>query len=326
MKRLMIIADHPFVVAGIRSALRQAAGFDVVGVLDGRRPACGRVATLAPEVLVVDDMERGDDTLKRLREVRREVPQAMLILLTVRMDDDGWLEEAFAAGAHAAVSRDLHPVALGTLLRETVQHNVVHRYERPRPERPVGPLTAREVEILGLVAQGHTNLRIARELWITEQTVKFHLSNTYRKLGVANRTEACRHAYLHDMVAAPVAATVYPGRGASSRRRRSAVSLRRCRRRSVSGLCSRRLKRSSGSSTMTTRVDVPSAVRSSTTRAVPKGRARACSTSRRGGAACMTSVSSLIFSGPAPTRWWILVPGCGHPPSASRIVSEPTTQ
>ena len=52
-----------------------------------------------------------------------------------------------------------------------------------------------------LTAEGYTNGRIARELWVTEQTVKFHLSNTYRKLGVANRTEATRYAYLHNLVA-----------------------------------------------------------------------------------------------------------------------------
>lgn len=207
MKRLVIIADHPFLVAAIRSALRQAAGFALVGVLDGRSATSGQLAPLVPDVLVVDDMQRGD-ALARLQEAEHEVPHAMLVLLTARMDDDAWLEEAFEAGAHAAVSKDLHPVALGTLLRETVRHNVVHRYERPRTERGASPLTSREVEILGLAAQGHTNLRIARELWITEQTVKFHLSNTYRKLGVANRTEASRYAYLHDMVAAPVATGV----------------------------------------------------------------------------------------------------------------------
>jgi DNA-binding NarL/FixJ family response regulator len=62
------------------------------------------------------------------------------------------------------------------------------------------PLTQRELEILALVAQGYTNGRIAGQLWVTEQTVKFHLSNTYRKLGVTNRTEASRYAYVHDLV------------------------------------------------------------------------------------------------------------------------------
>jgi DNA-binding NarL/FixJ family response regulator len=117
------------------------------------------------------------------------------------MDDD-WLDEAFAAGAHAVISKTVHPVALGTLLREISQGNVVHRHQA----RPVAtleeecPLTTRELEILRLVAEGQTNGRIARQLWVTEQTVKFHLSNTYRKLGVANRTEASRYAYVHDLV------------------------------------------------------------------------------------------------------------------------------
>ena len=63
------------------------------------------------------------------------------------------------------------------------------------------PLTTRELEILRLAAQGMTNGRIARELWVTEQTVKFHLSNTYRKLDVANRTEASRYAHMHNLTA-----------------------------------------------------------------------------------------------------------------------------
>ncbi|MEA2138219.1 MAG: hypothetical protein QOG56_1369, partial [Solirubrobacteraceae bacterium] len=59
-----------------------------------------------------------------------------------------------------------------------------------------------ELEILRLVASGLSNARIAAQLWVTEQTVKFHLSNTYRKLGVANRTEASRYAHMHAIVAA----------------------------------------------------------------------------------------------------------------------------
>ena len=63
--------------------------------------------------------------------------------------------------------------------------------------------TARELEILRAVAEGHTNARIGRLLWVTEQTVKFHLSNIYRKLGVSNRTEASRYALVNGMVILP---------------------------------------------------------------------------------------------------------------------------
>ena len=201
MKRLMIVADHSFVVQAIRLALRQTAGFQVVGFFDGRGTVRNALQELRPDVVLVDDMQETENALARLREVAEEAPQAKSMLLTLQMDPD-WLEQAFEAGAQAVVSKTVHPVSLGTLLREVSHGNVVHRFEK----RPVAaieedcPLTDRELEILKLVAEGHTNGRIARELWVTEQTVKFHLSNTYRKLGVANRTEATRYAYMHDLV------------------------------------------------------------------------------------------------------------------------------
>ena len=108
------------------------------------------------------------------------------------------------AGAVALGS--VHPVALGTLLREISQGNVVHRHQ----VRPVAaqehdcPLTQRELEILRLVAEGHTNGHIARQLWVTEQTVKFHLSNIYRKLDVTNRTEASRWAQINGLLSTEV--------------------------------------------------------------------------------------------------------------------------
>ena len=203
MKRLMIVADHSFVVQAIRLALRQTAGFQVVGFFDGRGSVRNALQELRPDVVLVDDMQEAENALARLREIAEEAPQAKSMLLTLQMDSD-WLEQAFEAGAQAVVSKTVHPVSLGTLLREISHGNVVHRFEK-RPAAVIEddcPLTDRELEILKLVAEGHTNGRIARELWVTEQTVKFHLSNTYRKLGVANRTEASRYAYVNDLMAA----------------------------------------------------------------------------------------------------------------------------
>jgi len=200
MKRLLIVADHSFVVQAIRLALRQTAGFQVVGFIDGRVPARQQLSELAPDVVLVDDMQEPENALARLAEVRELLPETRSMLLTLKMDQE-WLEQAFEAGAHAVISKTVHPVALGTLLREISQGNVVHRF---RPRKVVNaetcPLTDRELEILRLVAEGATNNQIARELWVTEQTVKFHLSNTYRKLGVANRTQATRYAHVHDLI------------------------------------------------------------------------------------------------------------------------------
>ena len=73
--------------------------------------------------------------------------------------------------------------------------------EQPPAAEPNCPLTGRELEILRAVAKGYANARIGRELWISEQTVKFHLSKIYRKLEVSNRTEASRYVLMHDLVA-----------------------------------------------------------------------------------------------------------------------------
>ena len=202
MKRVLIVADHTLVVHTIRMALRQTAGFQIVGFVDGRRSARAHLVELQPDVILFDEMRRPEDALARLREAAGETPRADLLLLTAAMDDE-WLAEAFEAGACAVVSKTVHPVAFGTLLREIVRGNVVQR-PRPRPAEtplaPPSPLTCRELEILRLAAQGMTNAQIARDLWVTQQTVKFHLSNTYRKLGVANRTEASRYAHVNALV------------------------------------------------------------------------------------------------------------------------------
>ncbi|HWI08536.1 MAG TPA: response regulator transcription factor [Solirubrobacteraceae bacterium] len=210
MKRLLIVADHSLVAHSIRLALKQTSGFQVVGVVDGRLSAQDLLLSLQPDVVLVDDMhdpraERGrdvDHALVRLREAAEHVPQAQLLLLTQRMHES-WMNDVFDAGAHAVLSKSMHPVSLGTMLREVVRGNVVHRFERRPPSAMVDcPLTLREKEILALVAEGATNGQIARMLWVTEQTVKFHLSNTYRKLGVANRTEASHYAHLNNLVTA----------------------------------------------------------------------------------------------------------------------------
>jgi DNA-binding NarL/FixJ family response regulator len=202
VKRLMIIADNSFAAQSIRLALRQTAGFQVVGFIDGSAPIGARVAELRPDFVVIDDGQEADQAIERVRELSELLPGVKLVFLTIRMDDDVTFP-AFEAGADAVISKAVHPVSLATLLREIARETIVHR---PRQQIKSAiddcPLTDRELEILRLVAQGYTNGRIARELWVTEQTVKFHLSNTYRKLGVANRTAASRYAHMNDLLAA----------------------------------------------------------------------------------------------------------------------------
>jgi DNA-binding NarL/FixJ family response regulator len=204
MKKMVLVADSSFVIETIRLALRSAAGLNVIGKVDGR--ACVRrpIAESQPEIILVDEMQSSENALERIRECREEAPSSVILLLTMRMED-AWVSEALAAGCDACLSKSAHLPSLGTLIREIVARNIVTALPSTLAEGklPLGAgddLTAREREILGLVSDGLTNARIGRELWVTEQTVKFHLSNIYRKLGVSNRTEASRFAYTHGML------------------------------------------------------------------------------------------------------------------------------
>jgi DNA-binding NarL/FixJ family response regulator len=201
MKQLVIVADHSFTAQSIRLALRYTAGFRLAGFLDGRRPILPMLTSMRPDIVVIDDGGQADHVLARVEEAAEGAPGAKTVLLTLRKDAD-WLEDAFRAGTDVILSKATHPASLGTLLREIACDNVIHRY-RPTPPVPSSApcqLTDRELEILRLVAEGYTNGRIASQLCVSEQTVKFHLSNTYRKLGVSNRTEASRYAHVHDLL------------------------------------------------------------------------------------------------------------------------------
>ncbi len=210
MKRLVIIADGTFVVEAIRLALRQTAGFQVLGFAPVDRDATAAVRLAAPDVVLVDEDDAGDAALARLADAAAAAPRAKLLLLTLDLSV-ARQQAAFAAGADALVSKAVHPVALGTLIRETADEHVVHRGGSDAAMAAAGRLgdaaglTPRELEVLRLAAHGLTNGTIGARLWVTPQTVKFHLSNCYRKLGVANRTEATRYAHEHRLLPEPAA-------------------------------------------------------------------------------------------------------------------------
>jgi DNA-binding NarL/FixJ family response regulator len=199
--RIVIVADNTLAAEGIRRELRHASGCHVAGFVKGRRPCADAVAQEAPDVVLVDDMLRPELTLARVAEVRRALPEAKIVLVTLEMTP-ARLAEACAAGIDAAVAKTAHPGSLGTLVREVVRGNVFHAFlPTPTPEEPaLDRLTSREVEILALAAAGLPNSRIADRLCVTEQTVKFHLSNVYRKLSVTNRTQASRIAHEHGLL------------------------------------------------------------------------------------------------------------------------------
>ena len=208
MNSVVIVADSSFVVETIRLALKNSARLKVLGKVDGRGSIRTAVEQSQPDIVLVDEMQNSEDCLERIRECREEAEASTIVLLTMRMDDE-WVGEALSAGVDACVSKSSHLPSLGTLIREIVSRNIVCAAPRAALESAsLGAsenLTAREREILTLVADGLTNATIGKQLWVTEQTVKFHLSNIYRKLGVSNRTEASRFVHVGARRLAPAA-------------------------------------------------------------------------------------------------------------------------
>jgi len=200
---VVIVTDNGFAAEAIRRSFRGASGVQVAGYVDGRH-ACGpAVADARPDVVIVDEMTWSANAVARIAEVRRAIPATKIIVLTAESDAD-WLGDAVRAGADAAITKTVQPATLGVLVREiwagTVHHSFAGRPAATDAGATHSNLTPRELEILMLVASGASNGLIARQLWVTEQTVKFHLSNVYRKLGVANRTEAGAYAHRHRLV------------------------------------------------------------------------------------------------------------------------------
>jgi DNA-binding NarL/FixJ family response regulator len=219
MKTLAIVADSSFVIETIRLALRNSAGLKLLGKVDGRVDVRGAIGQAKPDIILVDEMREAEDAFERIRECRQERPDSSILLLTMRMEDDA-VAKAIDAGVDACVSKSTHLPSLGTLINEIVERNIVCAMPRAVRDGTAGvvddDLTARERQILGLVADRLTNGNIAQELWVTQQTVKFHLSNVYRKLGVSNRTQASRYAHMNGLVrrAGPrPVATPEPGAG-----------------------------------------------------------------------------------------------------------------
>ena len=210
-KRLTVVADNALIVEAIQSGLRCNTTFEFLGYVDPRRTSVQTIIDAAPNVVLVDDMDQAEAAIRLIGDLHGRDETITLMVLAIRMDG-AWLDRAFEAGAGGAISKAVHPVALATLVRETLNGNLVHAPKKLLSDTGArrdavaghGLLTQREFEILRLVASGVTNGEIATRLWITQQTVKFHVSNIYRKLDVANRTEACHYAHVNGLVA-PVA-------------------------------------------------------------------------------------------------------------------------
>ena len=171
--------------------------------------ALALIAEHQPDVFLTGiGMAEGDvDGITCIAQARELVPGLRIVVVSALTSLEH-IDRALAAGAAAYVVKTAHPDDLATAVRQAFQPSVYFPAPHavaafPDVSNDRQRLTPRETEVLLLVAEGHSNAALARKLWVTEQTVKFHLSNVYRKLGVSNRTEAARWAQLHGLLGQP---------------------------------------------------------------------------------------------------------------------------
>ena len=199
----VLLDPHPIWLDAVEIVLKRV-GVEIVGKTTSGAQAITLVEELQPQLLTleIDPLPQEPDGFAVLRQARTAAHSLRAIVLS-RNHETRFIDDALAAGASAYIVKTAHPDDVASAVRQAFDHSVFlpGSLEGPReraPEPPAkespGGLTRRELEILKLVAEGHSNAALARMLWVTEQTVKFHLSNVYRKLDVTNRTEASRWA------------------------------------------------------------------------------------------------------------------------------------
>jgi two-component system, NarL family, nitrate/nitrite response regulator NarL len=208
-KTLLLADDHPLVLWGIRDLLAQEPDLEVVATCPDGATALERLRSLTPDVAVLDVTMPGMGGIAVLSAIRKDRSGPRVVLLTASISD-GEVLDAIAADVDGLVLKDCAPDDLIRCIRAVLQGRrwlprqmvtgAIRREtdRRQRGETLATALTLRERDVAVRVAHGFSNKRIARELDVSEGTVKIHLHNIYQKLGLQNRTElatlAMRHA------------------------------------------------------------------------------------------------------------------------------------
>jgi len=204
--RVLAVDDHKLMLEAIRAALEEAEGVELIGVTNSGSEALPLIARTNPDIVLLDIRMPLMDGLTTLAHIRKRHPDVKVVMLS-GIDDPELIEAALRQGASSFVVKDINPRDLASAIRRAANGTVVQTLgsEGTSEETAAAEagITDGELRVLRALAQGLSNKQIARELFVTEQTVKFHLTNVYRKLEVSNRTEAARYAYQHGLATNP---------------------------------------------------------------------------------------------------------------------------
>ena len=210
--KVLIADDHPLVLQGLRRALEESDGIEVVGEARSGDELLALVGRRSPDLVLLDLRMPGRDGLECIAEIKRLWPEVKTVALSA-CEDRGSIDAALLAGASAYMVKSVSPLDIPAVLRQASTGAVYHTPSAPPPRAeavmPAGPmLTPRETAILKAIANGLTTKAISQDLWLSEHTVKFHLTNIYRKLGVSNRSGAVRYAFENDLASPMVGVAV----------------------------------------------------------------------------------------------------------------------
>jgi len=201
--RVLLADDHSVVRAGIRQFLESAGDIQIVAEASDGESAKALLGQHRPDVAVLDIQMPGASGIEVTRWLRANLPQVGVLILTA-YDDDPYILAVLQAGANGYVLKTASPAEIiravrdvyagksamdAAITRKLIAH-VARQAERPAPES----LTARELEVLNLVAKGYTNKAIAVQLGISDRTVQGHLAHIFDKLQASSRTEAVMRA------------------------------------------------------------------------------------------------------------------------------------
>jgi DNA-binding NarL/FixJ family response regulator len=203
--RVLLADDHPLIIAGIRRTIEHFDDIEVVGEAHSGPELIQLVERRCPGLVLMDLRMPGVLGVECIEQLRQTWPEVKVVVLSAS-DDRASIDAALHAGASAYILKSAHTIDIASVLRQASSGAVFHApssapsASRPADEPELPSLTDRERSILSAVASGLTTAAISRDLWVSEHTVKFHLTNIYRKLGVANRAGAVRYALEHNLV------------------------------------------------------------------------------------------------------------------------------
>jgi len=202
--RVTIADDHSLVRQGLRRYLETAEGIEIVGEAATGREAIALAQRTKPDVALIDIRMPDVDGIQATKEIRERVPETRVVILTA-YDDRHFVIEAVRAGARGYVLKSREAEQLIQAIRLVAEGNMVidpevvvavadELSDEKRRERATDRLSARELEILQLLAFGYTNRDIGKKLFISPDTVKTHLEHIFQKLGQNDRTAAVAEA------------------------------------------------------------------------------------------------------------------------------------